>query len=783
MLDIYLIIAAIVLLALIIVMLIIFLSMYGRNQSLDDATKYVLLGVSQTRDAEDKRTAIERVQVFEELITSITPSEKPVCFEIAIPNEDDDIHFFIAVPEAVVENVKTQVRRVYNRAEVRKISDYSIFADKNHNVFYDVFLKDYYGTPIKTYKTSERDTFSSLIGALSNAKEPGSGAVIQFVVKSASSSKAGDIKSVIGQLKKGKKMKQIKPKDLFDRIETFFGSLSELFSSGKKNDKGEPEVKKEPEPDSDRIKLMEEKLSKKLYDVNIRLGVSSSDSEKTRVLAEPLKDLFSQFKVGDSNGFEVKKREDRKVKVSLIFRLFDKSTASVLNSEEIASLFHLPDSQLEIKNVKWQKTRQTYASSELSSEGILLGDNVFQGKTKEIYLPKEDRLRHLYMIGQTGTGKSATMKTMAYQDILNDEGLCIIDPHGELVDELITILPEHRLDDTIIFDASDVNNSIALNMLEYNRDRPEEKSFIADEILSIFKKIFKDSPEGLGPMFEQAMRNSVLLLMEGKTDVPATLMDVPRVFTDSEFRKSLLANCQNQPVIDYWKREIVKVTGDASLENLTPYITSKFSNFITNAYVRPIIEQPHSSFSFRELMDQGKLLFVKLPKGNIGELNTQLLGMLVIGKLTLAALSRDNVSAEERRDFYLYIDEFQNFTSGSIGTILSEARKYRLGLIIGHQYMGQLTDDLRGAVLGNVGSIIAFRVGTEDAETLEKKFAPNFTAADLSSTENLNAVVSMLSNNKPIDPFTMQIRFSPKGNQEAVQKIKEYSRIKLKQAI
>ena len=354
--------------------------------------------------------------------------------------------------------------------------------------------------------------------------------------------------------------------------------------------------------------------------------------------------------------------------------------------------------------------------------------------------------------------------------------MCIIDPHGDLVDDMLAIVPEKRIDDVIVFDPSNIEYPLALNMLEYDRSRPQEKTFIVNEILSIFYSLF--DAETMGPVFEQYMRNSLLLLMEGKIDEPATLMDVPVVLTDEKFRAEMLKNCHNEPVKKFWEEEAQKAGGDAALENIAPYITSKFSNFISNDYVRPIISQPRSSFSFRKAMDDGKMLFVRLPKGKIGEINARLLGMIVSGKLALAAFSRDDVAEDDRRPFYFYIDEFQNFTSDSIEQILSEARKYKLSLNIAHQYMAQLTDSIRGAVLGNVGTTISFRVGVEDAEILEKKFTPQFSAIELTETENLNCVVGMLSNSKPLSPFTMKIRFSPRGSQEVKENIIKYSALK-----
>jgi len=286
------------------------------------------------------------------------------------------------------------------------------------------------------------------------------------------------------------------------------------------------------------------------------------------------------------------------------------------------------------------------------------------------------------------------------------KGFCVIDPHGELVDKILNFVPASRIDDVIIFDPGDRSRPLGLNMLEYNLSRPEEKTFIVNELQAIFNQLFMK--ETMGPQFEKYMRNTLLLLMDDFKNEPATLMEVPRVFTDEEYRRRKLANCTTPLVVDFWTKEVPKTSGEQSLGNFAPYITSKFDGFISNDYLRPIIGQTKSSFNFRQAMDEGKIILVNLSKGKLGDLNSALLGMLIVGKLLQAALSRVDVADEKvRRDFYLYIDEFQNYTTDSIATILSEARKYRLNLTIAHQFIAQLKDNIRESVFGNVGNLVA----------------------------------------------------------------------------
>ena len=734
-----------------------------RKKELKESAEYILLQITQTPHTDTQMSEIEQIRLFEDLLHSIIPKKKPIIFEVAITNEGSDIQFFIASPAAYMETVKTQVRRVFERAQAQEVSDYTIFYTQDPSILSTLTLKNFYALPIRSYKKIETDSFAPILAAFANAKEKRTGMVMQLVLQKATKKQTSEMKGVLKGLKKGKKLKQLKPTKAAERVDQFVENITA----------GKSEEDQEPSSEAD---LVEEKMQEQLYQTNIRVGVSAQTQEKADLLFDNLTGRFDQFGSAGHNEFSFSKKNDRKTALDIAFRLPDEKNAIVMNAQEISSIFHLLNQSIEVANLQWMKTKRVAAPTDIAKEGLLLGDNIFHGQETPIYMPDKDRMRHLYVVGQTGTGKTAIIKSMAYQDIQEGRGACIIDPHGDLVDDMLAVIPEKRIDDVIVFDPSNIEYPLALNMLEYDRSRPQEKTFIVNEILSIFYSLF--DAETMGPVFEQYMRNSLLLLMEGKIDEPATLMDVPVVLTDEKFRAEMLKNCHNEPVKKFWEEEAQKAGGDAALENIAPYITSKFSNFISNDYVRPIISQPRSSFSFRKAMDDGKLLFVRLPKGKIGEINARLLGMIVSGKLALAAFSRDDVAEDDRRPFYFYIDEFQNFTSDSIEQILSEARKYKLSLNIAHQYMAQLTDSIRGAVLGNVGTTISFRVGVEDAEILEKKFTPQFSAIELTETENLNCVVGMLSNSKPLSPFTMKIRFAPRGSKEVKENIIKYSALK-----
>jgi hypothetical protein len=362
---------------------------------------------------------------------------------------------------------------------------------------------------------------------------------------------------------------------------------------------------------------------------------------------------------------------------------------------------------------------------------------------------------------------------MIVQDILAGHGCCFIDPHGSDLEDIMACIPPERYEDVVYFDPSYTNRPMGLNMMEFDRERPETKTFVVNEMLSIFNKLFDMKTAG-GPGFEQYFRNSALLVME-HPESGNTVLEISRVLSDKDFRDYKLSKCKNPLIIQFWKNAEA-TTGEQGLSNWVPYINSKFDNFLSNDIMRPIIAQEKSAFNIREIMDQKKIFLVNLSKGRLGDINAYLIGLILVGKFLQAALAR--VDSQERPDFYLYIDEFQNVTTPSIAAILSEARKYRLSLNLAHQYIGQLPEDIKGAVFGNVGSMAAFRVGPDDASYLEKQFAPTFTASDLMRIENYNCYIKLLSDNKPQKPFNMITYPTPAGDKSKLKDLRELSYIK-----
>ncbi len=709
---------------------------------------------------------------FEQLLGGLTSIKKPVTFEMAVPHVGEEIHFYIGVPKLSAETAAKQIQGLWNGASVELVQDdFNIFNANGATAAAYLAQKENFALPIKTYAELGLDSFESIIGAFSKVNEVGEGVALQMLIMPASSSTKKSVQSYINLLKKGEPLKKVFGKG----FPVSASDVSEVF-----NPKTKEEKKEELVVDEEAIKALQMKIAKPLFNVNLRLVASAGSPFQANDILDGLAAGFSQFASPMRNEFKiVKPRNPSGIVNKFIYRLFDTGEAMILSAEEIASFYHFPISSTETPHVKWLKSKEAPPPDNLPAQGLPIGESVFRGQSKPVYITDDDRRRHVYVIGQTGTGKSTLLGNMIIEDIRAGKGVAIVDPHGDLVENALGFVPRERLDDVIYFNPGDLSRPLGLNMLDFNYDRPEEKTFIVNEMQSIFNKLFP--PETMGPMFEQYMRNALLLLMEDMQNEPATLMEVPRIFTDTAYRLRKLSRIHNPVVIDFWEKEAVKAGGEASLANMTPYITSKFNNFISNDYMRPIIGQPKSAFNFRDVMDNSKILLINLAKGRIGDINAGLLGMVFTGKILMAALSRvDIADADKRRDFNLYIDEFQNFTTDSIATILSEARKYRLNLTMAHQFIAQLTDKIKDAVFGNVGSQVVFRVGVQDAEFLVKQFEPVFDQNDLLNIDNLNAYAKILINGQTSKPFNLRIATTSwnGGDKQLAEKLKEYSRTK-----
>ncbi|MEK7106063.1 MAG: TraM recognition domain-containing protein, partial [Patescibacteria group bacterium] len=520
------------------------------------------------------------------------------------------------------------------------------------------------------------------------------------------------------------------------------------------------------------------KIKSSIMKANIRVIASAHTKSRAEAILKEIESSFNQFSEAASNSFyfeEMQGGDLKKLFHDFSFRAFSPDKILPMNLKELSSVFHFPVGIGGQPQLKEAKAGIAPAPIEMVHEGITLGINSYRGRDTEVKMSREDRMRHFYVIGQTGTGKTNILLNMITQDIRNGDGCCYIDPHGTDIQTILSRIPKERIDDVIYFDPAYTARPMGLNMLEYDSNYPEQKTFVVNELMGIFNKLF-DMKIGGGAMFEQYFRNSAFLVMEDP-DSGSTLLEITRVLGDKAFRDMKLARCKNPIIKQFWVNA-EQTTGDQSLANFVPYISSKFDNFISNDIMRPVVLQQTSVFNFRKIMDEKKILLVNLSKGRLGDINANLIGLVLVGKIQMAALSRVDMFGKPMNDFYLYIDEFQNVTTDSISSILSEARKYRLSLNIAHQYISQLDEKIKKSVFGNVGSMAVFRVGTEDANFLEQKFKPQFTAADITKLDNFNAYMSMLVKGQPTKPFNIKTLAPEEGNPGIVDDLKELSYIK-----
>ncbi|MFH2013769.1 MAG: type IV secretion system DNA-binding domain-containing protein [Patescibacteria group bacterium] len=690
--------------------------------------------------------------------------DKPyIVLEMAVPFSSPEISFYLAMPRKFESFVEKQIYGFYPKCSVEKIDDYNIFHPNGVSAGGYLKLEKNSILPLKTYKDLENDPLESLSNAFSKIDEKGEGGSIQIIIRPAEKNWNSLALSVAKRMNEGV--------DFNDAIK---GKQKQSLKEGESPQKVSPMAE-------ETIKSLQSKAGKPGFETNIRLVFSSEKKERSEELLSHAAGSFAQLGAPNINSLKLNKQDNRQFKklcFNFSFRLFSLKEKMVLNSEEISSIFHFPLTQLSSPKMQWLEARDAEPPVNLPKQGVVLGKNDYRGEEQIVRMADEDRRRHMYIIGQTGTGKTTMMLNMIKQDIENGKGVAFMDPHGSDIENILENIPLERIEDVVYFDPSDIERPVGLNLLEYDPEHPEQKTFLANETINIFKKVWEGaSADIFGPMFEQYMRNAILLIMD-HPESGSTLLEVPKVLADASFRKYKLSKTENSVVKDFWQKEAEKAGGEAALANVVPYITSKTNVFLANDVVRPIICQQKSSINFRNIMDEKKILLVNLSKGKLGDVNSRLLGLIIVTKLLMAAFSRVDTPEKDRNDFYLYMDEFQNFTTDSVSTILAEARKYRLNLIIGHQFIGQLVDSIKNAVFGNVGSMVAYRVGAEDAEFLVKQFEPTFSQQDLINIDNFNAYVKLLINSQTSKPFNIKIGPPAEGDSDISKKAKEISRMK-----
>jgi hypothetical protein len=682
-----------------------------------------------------------------------------ISFEIV--SKITGIYFYVVVPDEIVSLVEKQINGAYAEAEIDVVKPSEIWDRGDYTTVEELRLSGPSYYPIKNYEDLKIDALSTITSSMSKLRED-EVLALQLVLKPA--------------------------------IDTW-RHAGNAFVQKVKNAGNNPE--KKVNVDTSFLEGVEKKVAKQGFDVAIRIVSIGKDKFSTDAHARNLMSSFEQFTDVKYNKFKrVHNWNPRQRIDNFIYRrlevldvhipIFDISlyrSASVLNIAEMATVFHLPNKDVQTPNILWLQAKRSPAPTNVPDNGLYLGKSIFRGVETKIHMLEKDRTRHFYIIGQTGTGKSEFMKSLALQDIKNGEGLAFIDPHGSDIDDILQKIPPERADDVILFDVSDFDRPMGLNLLE--AESVEQRHMIINAFIALLYKLYDPNHQGImGPLLERSIRNVMLTAME---DPEATMVDVLRLLIDPKYIQKFIPLIKDPLVKKYWTDEVAKTSESRKSETMG-YFVSKFDRFVTDKTMRNILGQPKSSFQFSKIMSEKKILLVDLSKGKIGEENSNFIGLLLVPRILGAALARASMlGKQDFPNFFLYVDEFQNFATPDFAVILSEARKYKLNLVVAHQFISQLDEEIKKAIFGNVGTMTVFRIGADDGEYLEQQFAPVFTKKDLSNNPNGSCYAKILVNGHPTPPFSMAVDWdaimSTQKSPEIAEYIRKNSRLKYGTAV
>lgn len=709
---------------------------------------FVTLLVRLPRENEIKIDAAE--QMFAGLYSlkkggfwSFLKPEDVFAFEIVSLKED--IAFYISCSKKIRDLVEKQIFGAYPVADIKEVDEINIFNEKGRVEFASIKLSKHTFFPIKTYKDLPTDGLSLITSALSKMST-GEGAILQVLIQPESSN----------WQKKARKYMAVEKKREADPEKASYSH------------------------DPKEMESISNKVDKPGFRVSIRMVVSSPEKYKAKTHLDNIKGAFAQFTSAYNSFGGGRIFLKHLFMVDFIYRympLFNRNT-SILNSEELATMLHFPNKTVETHHVRWLNAKNAPAPQEIPTDGLYIGTSMYRGEQRKIYMGDDDRRRHMYIVGKTGTGKSEFLKEMILQDIEAGRGVCAIDPHGEFVEDILQLMPPERADDVIYFNPSDLDRPMGLNMIE--ADTEEQRHFVVSSIIGLMYKLYDPHRTGIiGPRFEHAIRNAMLTIMYKKG---TTFIELVRVLTNEKYVEELLPLVKDPVVRRYWTDEIAQ-TADFHKSEILGYIVSKFGRFVTNKTMRNIIGQPESAFNFRQAMDEQKIILCNLSKGILGEEDAKFLGLILVPKVLTAAMSRQNIDQSQRKDFFLYVDEFQNYATEDFAVILSEARKYRLNLVVANQFVSQIDEEVKNAVFGNVGTMVSFRVGVPDANFLQHEYAPTFNDNDLVNIEKYHVYVKTIVGNEPVPPFSMSLykdmdAVKARMNPKQAEMIKQLSRLK-----
>lgn len=656
----------------------------------------------------------KKKNILEKLVTA----DQGISFEII--GYPEHVGFYIHTPRRYSELVEKLVLGVYQNGEIVEVPEPNFFKDGSVVACGEFSLGDQPYNPLKTYADYEEksDPLTSLAGAFANMVD-GEGGAIQLVV----------VPADMGWSKKGIK---------------YVTKINEHNNN--------PDKKNKIGVAQEKLSAITKKTGKVGFKTYIRVVMSAPTMEMAESRMNTLSSAFSQYTFAGSNYFKFSRAKGDSMRNFMFNFVYRRALgkSAIINSEELATVYHYPNKNTLTPNIDWLMSKKAPPPANLPNSGVWHGTSVYRGVKRPVYLQLDDRRRHTYIIGQTGTGKSWLEVSLALQDIYQGQGIAFLDPHGSAIEEIIRRIPIERAEDVIYFNPSDTERPLGFNYIESRNEF--ERHEVVNGFLALMHKMFDPHNQGIvGPRFERAVRNAMLAVM---VEPSSTLMEVLHAITDERFALSFMDRVKDEEVRHYWLVEMAN-TDRREKSEILGWITSKFDRFTTNLLIRNIIGQSQSSFDFRKEMDNKKIILINLAKGLIGEENAQFLGLIMIPKILRAALSREDTLEKDRKDFFLYVDEFQNFATEEFASILSEARKYRLNLVVANQYISQMNEKVRDAVFGNVGQLVSFRVGATDGEYLAKEFGPIFNQQDLIKLENANAYIKALVNGVAVQPFSM----------------------------
>ena len=718
---------------------------------------------------ENDKTPLAAEQMFASLHGLLGDSKicaDAISFEIVSTGEGG-IRFFVVSPKQLAKFVEGQVYAQYPNADIKYVQDYTLEKAGNGSFITTgevEFVKDYI-FPIKTFRDFEVDPLAAITGAISDLKINES-AWIQLIVRPVANYWQAESKRYITSVKEGIDLDE----NFGKKLARLFDAVGKSFTTSSDNVPIKKEVIKLAPGQEEELSRIEEKMLKVGFEFAIRIITKAESNERSEQILRDSVASFKQFTTAHLNSFSysLEEKDAKQIYSEFLSRKLGEDVIDIMNIEEIASVYHMPNISVETPNIAWSRSKKLEPPMNLPTEneyGVSVFANTDYREHKINFgLKPEDRRRHFYLLGKTGVGKSTLFKNMFIADVLRGEGACFVDPHGEAVEELLNFIPPERIDDVVYFDPTDINHPVGFNLLEL-QDK-SQRDLIADGVVEVFKKQFGDS---WGPRLQYILTNAVSTLLEAQN---TTLLGVIRILTDNNYRKFILKQVNDPILLKFWEEEFAQMSSNTRLvtEAVAP-IQNKVGRFISSAVIRNIVGQVKSTIDLREIMDNRKILLVNLAQGKLGEETASLLGGMIITRLQSTAMERTDQPFEDRQDFYLFVDEFQNFATESFAKILSEARKYKLNLTMTNQYIDQLPLTVRQAIFGNVGTLGSFVVSQSDASILEKEFAPDVSADDLVSLDSHAMYIKLCIDGMTSVPFSAKSlppRYTPYGLKDRV---------------